>query len=249
MQRWLFRLPPISMALVLVARIAMMVDVLPLNEITDRYHSWHDWPREMRNKTDGLPVVFGNSYQRASKYWFYSGQMTYSLNSYRERRNNYYFWPVEDSLLGKPVYMFDIFNLDSFPQKIKTGIGTLGYKYDSAFVSLAKVQFVPSQKIYHSGSGQRLVMKCRATMPDLYWSFLKTHSRIDAEIFLSFFNKGEWVKNITVPRTIYQLSPADFYVELYPALPAGKYFMIFSIQVTGTFTSTHNSEKIKLIVE
>ena len=86
-------------------------------------------------------------------------------------------------------------------------------------------------------------------MPDLYWSFLKTHSRIDAEIFLSFFNKGEWVKNITVPRTIYQLSPADFYVELYPALPAGKYFMIFSIQVTGTFTSTHNSEKIKLIVE
>ena len=133
-------------------------------------------------------MVFGNSYQRASKYWFYSGQVTYSLNSYRERRNNYYFWPVEDSLLGKPVYMFDIFNLDSFPQKIKTGIGTLGYKYDSAFVSLAKVQFVPSQKIYRTTSAQRVVMKYKVTMPDHYWNYLKTHSHIDAEIFLSFFN-------------------------------------------------------------
>jgi hypothetical protein len=56
----------------------------------------------MKEKLEGLPVVFNSSYQRASKFWFYSGQMTYSLNLYKERENNYNFWPVEDSLLGKP---------------------------------------------------------------------------------------------------------------------------------------------------
>ena len=175
--------------------------------------------------------------------------MTYSLNSYRERRTNYSFWPVEDSLLGKPVYMFDIFNLDSFPQKVNTGIGTLGYRYDSPFVSLAKVQLLPSEKNYRMRAGQRLVMTCAAAMPPYYWNFIKTHPGIDAEIFLSFFNKGQWVQNISLPRTIYQLSPNDFYVDVYPALPPGQYFMIFSIYVAGTITSPINSQKIKLIVE
>lgn len=248
-RKWLFRLLPITMILVLVARIALIIDVLPVKEIKARYHGWNSWPGYMRERTRGLPVVFGNSYQRASKYWFYSGQMTYSLNSYRERRNNYYFWPIEDSLLGKSVFIFDVFNLDSFPQKVNTSIGTLGYKYDSSFVSLAKVQLVPSEKVYRIRSGQPLLMECSTTMPGQYWTFLKNHPRVDAEIFLAFFNKRGWIKDIPIPRSIYQIFPGNFNIEVYPELPAGKYFMIFSIYTKGTINSPHNSEKTELEVQ
>ena len=40
------------------------------------------------------PVVFINTYQLASKYWFYSGDTSFSLNGNRYRRNNYNFWPL-----------------------------------------------------------------------------------------------------------------------------------------------------------
>jgi hypothetical protein len=249
LQRWLFRLLPITLALVLVARIAMMVDVLPVNEIKNRYHSWHDWPQEMKAKTGALPVVFGNSYQRASKYWFYSGQMTYSLNSYNERRNNYYFWPIEDSLLGKPAFIYDIYNLDSFSQRIQTDIGTLGYKYDSSFVSFAKVQLKPTTTTYHTSQGQPLHLTCAVAMPNHYRVFLKDHPNIDAKIFVAVFNSSGWLENIPIARSIYELSLLNLNIEVQYPLPPGKYFMIFSIYVTGTLTSPHNSEKIGLIVQ
>src|SRR5262249_24601860 len=91
-RKWLLRLLPFTMILILFARIVMIVDILPVKAIKQRYDGWKDWPGIMKEKTIGLPIVFENSYQRASKYWFYTGQMSYSLNFYRERRNNYTFW-------------------------------------------------------------------------------------------------------------------------------------------------------------
>ena len=146
-RKWLLRLLPVTMILVLFARIVMIVDILPVKAIRQRYHGWKDWPQVMKEKTKALPIVFENSYQRASKYWFYTGQMSYSLNYYRERRNNYNFWPIEDSLLGKPVYILDIHNPDSFQTRIPVAVGDLNYKYDPAFASFAKVKLIPSEKI------------------------------------------------------------------------------------------------------
>lgn len=81
-QTLLYKLLPITLLLTLFGRIAMIQDILPLKAVKERYHSWKAWPAEMKERTKGLPIVFSNSYQRASKYWFYSGQPTYSLNHY-----------------------------------------------------------------------------------------------------------------------------------------------------------------------
>jgi hypothetical protein len=247
--KWLVRLLPVTIILVLFARAVMLFDIVPLKAIRERCHSWHNWPQVMKEKSEGLPVVFGNSYQRASKYWFYSGQTTYSLNSYRERTNNFYLWPIEDSLLGRPVFIFDIYRLDSFPQKIKTSLGTLGYKFDSSFASFARIQIKPAQRVYRLRPGQRLQMKCRAEMPNDYLPFLKAHPNINAEVFLAIFNKEGWVKNIPVPLTVYQIFPAEFPIDLDPGVSTGQYFMMFSIYVSGTFTAPRTSEKIKLVVD
>ncbi|MBC7872377.1 MAG: glycosyltransferase family 39 protein, partial [Ferruginibacter sp.] len=72
-QKTLFKLLPLTLVLILFARVIMIADLLPVKEIKKRYHAWKEWPALMKEKTKGLPVVFSNSYQRASKYWFYSG--------------------------------------------------------------------------------------------------------------------------------------------------------------------------------
>jgi hypothetical protein len=248
-RQWLFRLLPITMVLVLLARIALGVDVLPFKAVKERYHAWRQWPKLMKEKTHGLPVVFGNSYQRASKYWFYSGQTTYSLNWYRERRNNYNFWPIEDSLLGKQVYLLDIHNLDSFQTKMPTGIGLIGYRYDSSWNSFAKVKFKPREKNMHAKENTLLKITLIPEVSPLYYHYIATHRHSQTEIIAGIFGKHGWIKDIYLPYTLSEWIQQPHEVSFNPQLPRGKYYLIISIYSDGTITPTHNSEKIKLMID
>lgn len=247
-QKWLIKLLPVTLILVLFVRIIMIADILPVKEIQNRYHAWKSWPAAMKERTKGFPVVFSNSYQRASKYWFYSGQMTYSQNLYKQRRNNYNFWPVEDSMLGKPVYFLDIYNLQRFPDSIKTAVGWVGYRYDSSFASFVKVQIVPLEmkiKIHQSDS---VIINAVTKMPQAYYNFISGHSSLPSKIMISVFNKFGWIKDYDTPLTIQQIVQSRFHFTFYPQLEKGNYYLLFSIG-SGFYNSTHNSEKIKLTVE
>jgi hypothetical protein len=247
-RKWLLRLLPATMVIVLFARIAMIIDFFPANVVKERFHSWKDWPKVMEQKTNGLPIVFENSYQRASKYWFYSGQMTYSLNWYRERRNNYNFWPIEDSLLGKPVYILDKYNLDSFQNKVKTPIGPVGYRYDSAFSSFAKVQFISTEKEIYEKENSPFSMNIRASLTSEYSTYIDSHPELQIKIVLGVFDKNGWLKDLPVSNSLQELIHQSTNLQFDPQLPKGKYYFIFSILHVGTITSSHNSNKIKLII-
>lgn len=51
---------------------------------------------------NGLPVVFVNSYQKASKYAFYTGKTSFSANNYFYRKNQYDLWDF-NTIEGKKV--------------------------------------------------------------------------------------------------------------------------------------------------
>ncbi len=248
-RKWLLRLLPVTMILVLFARIVMMVDILPVKAIKQRYHAWKDWPQMMKDKTKGLPIVFENSYQRASKYWFYTGQVSYSLNYYKERRNNYNFWPIEDSLLGKPVYILDIHNPDSFQTRIPVAIGNLNYKYDPAFASFAKVKFIPSEKIIRVKENSAFSIDIHTELPPEYYSYIISHPELKIEIVAGIFDKYGWVEDLPVSSSLVGLVQKPSQLHLAPDLPRGNYYLIFSILHIGIVTATHNSEKIKLVIE
>ncbi len=248
-RKWLLRLLPVTMILVLFARIVMIVDILPVKAIRQRYHGWKDWPRVMKEKTKGLPIVFENSYQRASKYWFYTGQMSYSLNYYRERRNNYNFWPIEDSLLGKPVYILDIHNADSFQTRIPVAIGDLNYKYDPAFASFAKVKLIPSEKIFRVKENFPFPIAMRAELPPQYHNYIISHPELKIEMVVGVFNKYGWLEDLPVSNSLYEFMQKPAELKFDPQLPKGSYYLVFSILHIGTVTATHNSEKIKLVID
>ncbi len=249
-QKALFRLLPITLVLVLFARIIIIADVLPVKAIKERYHSWKEWPAAMREKTKGWPVVFSNSYQRASKYWFYSGQMTYSQNWYRERRNNYNFWPIEDSMLGKPVYFLDKYDLWKFSDSLKTAIGWVGYKYDSSFISFGKVQFIPeNKKLGIKSADTGLSIKFKLIAPSGYVDFILKTPQLKDTIQVGVFSAGRWIKDIMTNLSIKEIIGGKINeVTIIPNLSSGKYYLRFTIR-SGYYNATHNSEKIELVVD
>jgi len=245
-RKWLLRLLVPTLVITFAFRIIMVVNLIPADAIVERYHAWEKWPQTLAQKTKPYPVVFNNSYQRASKYWFYSGQMTYSLNKFNDRRNNYNFWPVEDSLLGKPVYVFDIYNVPAFPDSIKAPLFTVGFRFDSSFQSFAKIQF--RSKDYQIANGDSLQLHFTLDIPASYAAYLQQHPGADEKIAIVFFKGREEQKTIEAPFTLQQLVRGHINAwTLDPVLATGDYFFRFGI-FSDSGLYTHNSEKIQLKV-
>jgi hypothetical protein len=247
LKKWLYRLLPLSLLLVLAARILMIEDWLPVKPIQQRFYAWKSWPKKMKTLTKGLPIVFSNSYQRASKYWFYSGQKTLSQNHVMDHSNNYDYWPIEKDLLGKPVYFLDIYDLDRFPQKIMTPIGEVGYRYDSAFLSFSGIKFNIERPGYRLKAGNPLILKGDIKMDDEYREVLNRHVHAPVTINLMVFKNKKIIKEIQLPLSIFS-QPEQFDCTINLSLPVGHYQSCISIVVSG-YNPTHNSNLISLVVE
>jgi hypothetical protein len=216
--------------------------------IIERYFAWKTWPQELIKTTKGTPVVFNSNYQRASKYWFYSKDTCYSLNSFAERQNNYNYWPIEEKLLGRSLYVMDIYRTDTFPNKIKTPLWTVGYTKENFYYSFVKIRFTPQQDHYRIGSSDLLKIRCSVTIPPDYRSFLLTHPEIDVPLKIALLDREYPIKEIYTGYCLQDiLKDSIQQVTIDPRLLKGNYISMFVLGTSdGTFT--RNSDKIKLEV-
>jgi len=195
-----------------------------------------------------LPIVFNSSYQKASKYWFYSGQPSLSLNDYKRRRNNYNFWPLEDEIFGRPVYVIDpqasYSNLDS----MQTPIGNLRYAMDSAFYSFGGIAFIPANKKYLVKEGQPFILRASFKGND-YEPYLQQGFTTLWKIKLGVYDKQKWIQDVNLHLSLQQLfTMQTLAIPVNLKLQKGTYYLRFAIQSdAGWFT--HNSDKIKLVIE
>src|SRR5690606_33080299 len=63
---------------------------------------WKKFAKDIKEKTGDFPVA-ANTYQKASKLYFYTQQPVTALNI-NSRHNQYDFWSITDELEGKKVY-------------------------------------------------------------------------------------------------------------------------------------------------
>jgi hypothetical protein len=89
--------------LLLFARIAFMVDFLPVSYLKNEYHNNKKWANEISKVAGDRPVVFTNSYQNPSEYTFYTGKFAHSLNNLNYRKTQYDLWNFEEKIHGKEV--------------------------------------------------------------------------------------------------------------------------------------------------
>lgn len=122
LRKWVYRLLPFSIILILFVRVFMIIDTpLIKNLPKDEFHYNREWTKKVKENAHGLPVVFTNSYQRASKYWFYTGDTAFSLNTHLYRRSNYNFWPLEMQLQNKDVFMVGSKGTSDLTHEINSG--------------------------------------------------------------------------------------------------------------------------------
>ncbi|MBS0028484.1 ArnT family glycosyltransferase [Chitinophaga sp. 22321] len=156
-QKWLLYTLPVTLLLVLVTRVYMIWDFMPGVEIRPEIHHNREWTSQVAARAQGKPVVFINSYQRPSKYMFYTGQLSYSLNSRYSRRSQYNFWDTETELWGKPVMVvFEPGMGIPITDSLKTVHGTWDYNIQSDYYSYSLIQLKPALKSIKAKRGEHV---------------------------------------------------------------------------------------------
>ncbi|MDO9065609.1 MAG: glycosyltransferase family 39 protein, partial [Chloroflexota bacterium] len=121
--------------ILLFARIAFMVDFLPVSYLKNEYHKTKKWTNEISNLAGNRPVIFTNSYQNPSEYTFYTGKFAHSLNNLSYRKTQYDLWYFEEKVHGKEVLYVPHYLTDYYKENLTKHILPDG---DSVFVRVFK---------------------------------------------------------------------------------------------------------------
>ena len=233
----------VSLLLIIAGRIYLVVDIGPDNSTKGRFRN-KAWAKTIAEKTSDVPVVFYNSYQRASLFWFYSGKPSHSHNSYTDRKSNYNFWPTESNLLGKKVFIADIYGMQTFSDSVKTQKGWVGFTYDSMYSALGGINMMIKQKSIDIDSAY-VTISITPQVPEEYYNFLRSHHDINGMLFVGIFKGKELVKEfnleITARAVANQGSPFD--ISIARRLPHGSYDIRLGIKAKN-YLITHNSNTI-----
>ena len=207
--KWVYRIAPLTLLLVLIARVYMMLDIPAVAAIgKDEFHENKMVAADIKQKANGLSVVFINSYQKPSKYWFYSKQMAFALNTPDYRRNNYNYWPVEDSLIGKPAYVIGTKSFlfsDSIPGRQYRGNG--GTKIEN-FFSFSKVQITSIRE--ELINKELLRFTCHIQSPTSYLNFFQQQPFDTASISITIYDKrGDVAGYLSSNFTVKQITETE----------------------------------------
>lgn len=248
---WIFRTGIITLAIVFGLRIFMLLDLPPSIMIRkDEFHGNRNTAKLILDKTAGLPFVVINSYQRASKYSFYANRSAFSLNTPLYRRNNYNYWPIEDSLIGKSVYV--VGSATEFKgEYISSSLykGQYGKRIEHYF-SFSKVRFTNITQPWISKD--KIFLACKADVPTNYLPYFQQSPYDTCSILIAVYNEsgklvsylptGYRLKNITNEKTV--VNASAFY-----SLPPGEYSSKLAISTCLPGIPSLNSTGFALLVK
>ncbi|MEK7257366.1 MAG: glycosyltransferase family 39 protein, partial [Bacteroidota bacterium] len=105
-RRWAFRLSAWGLALILVFRLYAAWDFLPQGWVKrNEFHGWEQWAKDIERAAGDLPVVFQNTFQKPSKYMFYTGKFAHTADVVDYAGKQYDLdIAAEESLQGKTVF-------------------------------------------------------------------------------------------------------------------------------------------------
>ncbi|MDD4604313.1 MAG: hypothetical protein PHF97_10975, partial [Bacteroidales bacterium] len=123
LHRLIYLLAIIGTVIILFFRVYLIHDFLHLPRsvvnLSELYY-WKEWAHDMEKRANGRPVLFLGSYQRASKYTFYTGKTAHSVDGFDGHRTQYYYWSdLEKNLQGKEVLVAGYTEWMYIPEKQK----------------------------------------------------------------------------------------------------------------------------------
>jgi hypothetical protein len=188
--RWVYRLFIPSLMIVLLVRLYMIVDMKPYSLFPkDEFHKNREWSEAVLAKAVGSPVVFLNSYQRPSQFYFYSGIPSFGLNNIYYRRNNYNFWPLESRLIGRRVLVVSHEDHPFFRDKIHSARGVSSSAMVDPYFSFSQVDIRSSASIRCIDGRMSSVLSVKIPESE---AMHEQYGRFDtAQIVLSIFKRDK----------------------------------------------------------
>jgi hypothetical protein len=247
-QQWLLYTLPVTLLLVLVTRVYMIWDFMPGVSIRPEIHHNREWTSKIAAIAQGKPVVFVNSYQRPSKYMFYTGQLSYSLNSRYARRSQYNYWDTETQLWGKPVMV--VFNpgMDMpITDSLETVHGTWDYSIQPDYYSYSLIQLKPALKEIKARRGAHVNVILQPNND--YHQPIRLDRTNEPVLGYAFTTKDEALPPVKSAMTL-ERAVLRRLINLEVIMPdkPGKYQLKFCV-FAGDMPPTHNSPVIPVIVE
>lgn len=133
-QKWFKTTLLVQFSMLFIARITLVL----FGQFQIESFSKSDiWAENIENLAKNKPVVFMNSFQKAAKYEFYTGNTSWSDNNRFLRKNQFDIWKHDTLLKGKTVYYISNYNKGAFIQDTLT---------DGGFGGVIE-QFIPAQRI------------------------------------------------------------------------------------------------------
>ncbi len=249
LRTWLYKSVPITVIFVLLVRVYMLT-VIPRAQWfpKDEFHENKTWVKAVQERAQGLPVVFIGSYQKASKYWFYSQRPSLSMNDIDYRRNNYNFWPLEDSLIGKKVMVVGVYDSVTQIDPIKE-LGNKASHIFNPYFSFSKVN------IRYKGKpemiNKQFTVQGVIETPPGYLPIFQQAPFDTVSIQLAFENENEKILSFPTGLTVRQIKQAcqPFRIQVPVSLPRGKYTFRFAISTCIPKSRSMNSTGTKIIHE
>lgn len=248
-RKWLYYSVPASLLLVFAARVLMIADT-PLAKWFGRDEFFNNkiWVNEVKEKAGDIPVVFLDSYQKPSKYWFYANDTAMALNTVYYRRNNYNFWPIEDSLMGREVYVVGAYDPFILHNKFTSDrLENLGGSTISNYYSFSRV-LIDGIGVSEINDSIRSV-RFRIITPENYLPKLRYAPYDTAGIYLSVYDKKKLVthihSNITM-KDITETRQENIASFKFNDVPPGEYICKFSISSWLPYKLSMNSSGFKV---
>lgn len=251
-QKWLYKSVPLTLGLILLVRIYLL-SFVPASgwfHKADEVHGNKTWVSAVEERAAGLPVVFINSYQRASKYWFYAQQPTYSLNGADYRRNNYNFWPVEDSMMGKKVMAIartHPFLNDSFDAPIPHTDSLISYVSEKYF-AFSRVML--TSKLKPTLQNGVFTGSFSILSPEHYLPVYKQLSTGQAFFVVSFIADNHLPVYVPVPFSMKEVSAVvqQLSINIPVSLPPDKYIARIGIStsIPGVYSLNSTSYEFEI---
>lgn len=147
--RAIYILGAISVVLIIVLRSLMMANYLPekyKQHARVEFHDWDIWAKELHKIAKAKPAIFINSYQRASKYFYYANENVFTYNSLLYRKNQFDLENVEQKLLGKEVILFHKDRGFGINSEVSFPIPEI----DSLMISTGEKMYFTTIKDYHT---------------------------------------------------------------------------------------------------
>jgi hypothetical protein len=156
LEKWLRALSFASIPVILLIRLYLVWDFLPLPPNAERlFHEKDTWARQVEQVAGDRPVVFMNKFQNPSVYWFYTGKKAFTRNNIYYRRNQFDIWPVESELEGENVVLIRWSSSDS-TMVIPTVRGDYHYYDIKKYCSFNRLKISTVEKEFQAEAGRDL---------------------------------------------------------------------------------------------